>query len=88
MRRQKYYQRRQQYQAATPRPIGNKNMLNLRIRNRQIKIRNVISQFRDVEVMYRAGWSEEWPLVRRQVTQVIDVVLNVKINSVCFMVTV
>ena len=29
MRRQKYYQRRQQYQAATPRPIGNKNMLNL-----------------------------------------------------------
>ena len=52
MRKQEYYQRKKEYQAAAQRSIGNKNIFNCIIRNRRIKIKKVLPQFRDLEVKH------------------------------------
>lgn len=64
MRKQEYYQRKKEYQAAAQRSIGNKNIFNRIIRNRQIKIKKVLPQFRDLgvkhsdKVVRRMEWLE------------------------------
>lgn len=51
MRRQENYQRQKQF-LANQRSIGNKNIKNWRIRKRNIKIKTVIQQFKNIEVKH------------------------------------
>lgn len=80
-KRQEYYQRRQQFEG-NHRPSGNKNIRNRRIRNRQIKVKKILLQFRDVEVKHRVRVVRRMIVWRKTFTQVKDIVLNIKINSV------
>lgn len=51
VRKQNYFQRRQNFQA-NPRPIGNKNIFNRRIRLRDIKIEKTLPQYKNIQVKH------------------------------------
>ena len=60
MRKQEYYQRKKEYQAAAQRSIGNKNIFNCIIRNRQIKIKKFFLNSGTLKSSIATRWSEEW----------------------------
>ena len=61
--RRTYFDRRKQFLSGQ-RPIGNKIILNRRVRDRRIKIKKVLPQFKNVEAKRRSSVAREM-IVRR-----------------------
>ena len=70
VRKQNYYQWREQFQS-NQRPIGNKNILNRRIWIRDVKIKKILPQFKNVEVKHR-GRVDRRMIVMRETIYLCD----------------